>query len=84
MSGTVVMSDWTSKTGYVIGIQHKNNFFSIYKHNSLLLKSIGDFVKAGEPVAVIGNSGELSSGPHLHFELWRLGVPVNPEDYILF
>ena len=84
LSGTVVMSDWTSKTGYVIGIQHKNNFFSIYKHNSLLLKSIGDFVKAGEPVAVIGNSGELSSGPHLHFELWRLGVPVNPEDYILF
>ena len=84
LSGTVVVSDWTSKTGYVIGIQHKNNFFSLYKHNSILLKSTGDFVKAGEPIAIIGNSGELSSGPHLHFELWRLGAPVNPEDYILF
>ena len=84
LPGTVVMSDWTSKTGYVIGIQHKNNFFSLYKHNSVLLKSIGDFVKAGDPVAIIGNSGELSSGPHLHFELWRLGTPVDPEDYILF
>ena len=57
---------------------------SLYKHNSILLKSVGDFVSAGDPIAIIGNSGELSSGPHLHFELWRQGVPVNPEDYILF
>ena len=54
------------------------------KHNSLLLKSVGDFVKAGEHLAIIGNSGELSSGPHLHFELWHKGEPVNPENYISF
>ena len=84
LGGSVIFSDWTSGTGYVIGIQHKNNYLSFYKHNSVLLKSVGEFVNAGDPIAIIGNSGEFSSGPHLHFELWLNGVPVNPEDYILF
>ena len=84
LEGTVVISNWTSETGYVIGIQHKNNYFSLYKHNSVLLKSVGDFVNASDHIAIIGNSGELSSGPHLHFELWHKGTPVNPEDYISF
>ena len=84
LDGTVIISHWTSETGYVIVIQHANNYTSIYKHNSLLLKDVGYFVSAGDHVAVIGNSGELSSGPHLHFELWHKGNPVNPEDYISF
>ena len=84
LDGTVIISHWTSETGYVIAIQHKNDYVSLYKHNSLLLKAVGDFVNAGDHIAVIGNSGELSSGPHLHFELWHKGAPVNPEDYISF
>ena len=84
LDGTVIVNTWTNETGYVLIIQHKNDYLSIYKHNSVLLKDVGDFVLAGEHVAVIGNSGELSSGPHLHFELWHKGVPVNPLDYISF
>ena len=84
LEGTVIISNWTAETGYLIGVQHKNNYISIYKHNSILLKDVGDFVNIGEPIAIIGNSGELSSGPHLHFELWHRGEPVNPENYILF
>jgi len=84
LDGTVLISHWTPETGYVIAIQHKNDYVSLYKHNSLLLKEVGDFVNAGDHIAVIGNSGELSSGPHLHFELWHKGTPVNPEDYISF
>ena len=84
LDGTVVVSHWTSETGYVIAIQHKNDYLSLYKHNSLLLKEVGDFVGAGDHISVIGNSGELSSGPHLHFELWHKGAPVNPENYISF
>ncbi len=84
LDGTVVMSDWTAQTGYVIAIQHSNNLFSVYKHNSALMKSAGNVVKAGEVIAIIGNSGELSTGPHLHFELWYNGAPVNPTDYIAF
>lgn len=84
LDGTVIVSDWTSETGYVIVVQHKNGYLSQYKHNSILLKKVGDFVVAGEHIAIIGNSGELSSGPHLHFELWHKGIPVNPEDYIAF
>ncbi len=84
LAGTVIISNWTSETGYVIGIQHKNEYFSLYKHNSVLLKSVGDIVDIGDPIAIVGNSGELSSGPHLHFELWKEGVPVDPENYILF
>tara|TARA_B100000902_G_scaffold4198_1_gene5368 strand:- start:117 stop:977 length:861 start_codon:yes stop_codon:yes gene_type:complete len=84
LDGTVVLSDWNPETGFVIGVQHQNNYLSFYKHNSTLLKEVGDFVVAGESIAVIGNSGELSSGSHLHFELWHNGVPVNPLDYISF
>jgi len=84
LDGTVIISHWTSETGHVIAIQHKNDYISLYKHNSLLLKEVGDFVNAGDHVAIIGNSGELSSGPHLHFELWHKGAPVNPENYISF
>jgi murein DD-endopeptidase MepM/ murein hydrolase activator NlpD len=84
LEGTVVISHWAYETGYVIGIQHKNDYLSFYKHNSVLLKSVGDYVNAGDHIAIIGNSGELSSGPHLHFELWHKGAPVNPENYISF
>ncbi len=84
LDGTVIVSTWTAETGYIIVIQHQKNFISIYKHNSVLLKSAGDFIKAGDHIAVIGNSGELSTGPHLHFELWHNGEPVNPENYISF
>ena len=84
LDGTVVVSHWSVETGFVIGVQHKNNYLSFYKHNSVLLKKAGDFVSAGEHIAIIGNSGELSSGPHLHFELWHDGVPVNPLNYIKF
>ena len=84
LKGVVVISHWTPETGYVIGIQHKEGYFSLYKHNSVLLKSVGDNVSAGSHIAIIGNTGELSSGPHLHFELWKEGVPVNPENYISF
>jgi len=84
LNGTVIFSNWTLETGYIIGIQHQHNLISVYKHNSALLKKTGDFVKAGDAIAFIGNSGELSSGPHLHFELWYNGSPVNPKDYIPF
>lgn len=84
LEGTVVISHWAYETGYVIGVQHKNDYLSFYKHNSVLLKSVGDYVNAGDHIAIIGNSGELSSGPHLHFELWHKGIPVNPENYISF
>jgi murein DD-endopeptidase MepM/ murein hydrolase activator NlpD len=84
LDGTVVISSFTSETGYVIGVQHTNNIFTLYKHNSALLKSVGDYVKAGEVIAIIGNTGEFSTGPHLHFELWYNGSPVNPLEYISF
>lgn len=82
--GTVIFSDWTVENGYCIGIQHNGNLFSVYKHNAVLLKNTGDFVTAGDAVALYGNSGSLSTGPHLHFELWYNGTPLNPEDYISF
>jgi murein DD-endopeptidase MepM/ murein hydrolase activator NlpD len=82
--GTVIMSSWTQDTGFVLAVQHKNSTVSFYKHNSVLLKKIGDIVKTGEAVAIIGNSGELTDGPHLHFELWYDGTPVNPEEFIMF
>lgn len=84
LDGIVVFSEWTAETGYVLIIQHANQFISAYKHNSSLLKRQGELVQSGEPIAVIGNTGELSSGPHLHFELWFDGFPVNPENYIDF
>lgn len=82
LDGTVVFAGFTAETGYVIAVQHSNNIFSIYKHNSALLKGLGDYVKAGEVISIIGNSGQLSTGPHLHFELWYNGNPVNPKDYM--
>jgi hypothetical protein len=82
--GTVVISSWTEDSGYVIALQHKSNVFSIYKHNSELLKKVGNFVQAGEIIAIIGNSGEITTGPHLHFEIWYNGNPVNPEEFVSF
>jgi murein DD-endopeptidase MepM/ murein hydrolase activator NlpD len=82
--GTVIFANWTLETGYVIQIQHNNNFLSLYKHNAELLKRVGEFVNAGEAIAIVGNSGELTTGPHLHFELWQNGSPLNPESHILF
>lgn len=84
LDGFVISSDWTLETGNTISIQHSNNLISFYKHNSALLKETGDYVKAGEAVAIIGNTGTLSNGPHLHFELWHKGKPINPENFITF
>ncbi len=82
--GVVITSDWTYDTGNVIAVQHENNIISFYKHNSVLLKKVGSFVKAGEAVAIIGNTGEMTDGPHLHFELWYNGEPVDPAEYVNF
>lgn len=84
LDGTVIMAGWTLEAGYVIQVQHKNDLISIYKHNSQLLKKMGDRVKTGEALAIIGNTGEFTTGPHLHFELWHSGRPLNPRDYIVF
>lgn len=84
LDGYVIFADWTVETGYVIAIQHENNLVSFYKHNSVLLKKTSNFVKAGDAIAIIGNSGELTSGPHLHFELWYNGIALNPKEYIIF
>ena len=84
LDGVVICTDWTVKTGYVIQVQHTNDLISVYKHNSILLKKQGDYVRAGEVLGVVGNTGEESSGPHLHFELWRAGNPLNPENFIKF
>lgn len=84
LDGTVIAAGWTIENGYIMQIQHSNNLISSYKHNSVLLKKIGDNVQAGEVIAIIGNTGELTTGTHLHFELWYNGIPLNPEDYIIF
>ena len=84
LDGMVVFSNFTTETGYVIGIQHGNNLFSLYKHNSSLLKKAGDYVKAGDVIAIIGNSGEQTTGPHLHFELWYNSSPIDPQQYVTF
>jgi murein DD-endopeptidase MepM/ murein hydrolase activator NlpD len=85
LDGTVIFTGWTMETGYVIEIQHPNNIVSVYKHNASLLKETGDLVRAGEPISIIGDSGEmLTSGPHLHFEIWYKGSPLDPEKHILF
>ncbi|MES2592313.1 MAG: M23 family metallopeptidase [Bacteroidota bacterium] len=84
LDGTVILATWSSETGYTISVQHSNNLISVYKHNSVLLKKIGDYVKAGDPIAIIGNSGEQTTGPHLHFELWYNGNAIDPQDYMVF
>ncbi len=83
-NGTVIFSEWTAETGHVIAVQHTGNIITVYKHNSVLLRKQGAFVRAGESIAIVGESGEYSTGPHLHFELWINGKAVNPEDYIVF
>jgi murein DD-endopeptidase MepM/ murein hydrolase activator NlpD len=82
--GTVVMASWTQDSGNVIAIQHRGNLISVYKHNAELLKKVGTFVNAGEIVAIVGNSGEMTDGPHLHFELWYNGNSLNPEEFVTF
>lgn len=82
--GTVIFAEWTSQTGYVIILEHAFGLISVYKHNGSLTKIQGDLVKSGEVIATVGNTGELTTGPHLHFELWSEGYPVNPLDYIDF
>jgi murein DD-endopeptidase MepM/ murein hydrolase activator NlpD len=84
LDGTVVFAGWTIDTGYVIYIQHEQNLITVYRHNAELLKVQGDKVRAGEAIAIMGNSGKETTGPHLHFEMWLNGVSVNPEDYIKF
>ncbi len=84
LDGTVVFAGWTSEFGHVIHIQHANNLVSVYEHNAVLLKKEGEVVKAGEAIAITGNSGELSTAPHLHFELWFDGDPVDPRDLMVF
>ncbi|MDH7913720.1 M23 family metallopeptidase [Winogradskyella sp. SYSU M77433] len=82
--GTVIFAEWTVETGYVVIIEHNQELISVYKHNSEITKSQGDLVKAGEVIAMSGNTGELTTGPHLHFELWSKGYPVNPTNFIDF
>jgi len=83
-AGVVVGSDFTLETGNTISVQHANDVISVYKHNSALLKKTGDKISAGEAIAIIGNTGTLTDGPHLHFELWYKGNPVNPVNFIDF
>lgn len=82
--GTVIFAEWTAQTGHVIIVEHTSGFISIYKHNTALHKEQGDLVKSGEVIASAGGTGELSTGPHLHFELWNDGYPVDPINYIDF
>jgi murein DD-endopeptidase MepM/ murein hydrolase activator NlpD len=82
--GTVIIAAYSSETGHIIQIQHDNELISVYKHNSVLLKKQGEKVRAGEAIAIIGETGEFSSGPHLHFEMWRNGVALNPESFFSF
>lgn len=84
LDGKIIAADYTLESGYVIAVQHSNNLVSQYKHNSRLLKQTGALVKAGEVIAVVGSTGELSTGPHLHFELWHEGKSLNPGDYVVF
>jgi len=82
--GTIILAEWTTQTGYVIIIDHGNGLISVYKHNASLTKNQGDLVKSGEVIAISGNTGELTTGPHLHFELWNDGYPINPTTFIDF
>jgi len=82
--GTIIFAEWTAETGYVVIIEHSNELISVYKHNASLTKQQGDLVKSGEVIAMAGNTGEFTTGPHLHFELWSRGYPVNPANFIDF
>lgn len=82
--GTVIVATWSAETGHMIAVQHDNNVVSFYKHNSSLLKKAGDIIDVGEGIAIIGNTGEMTEGPHLHFEMWFNGQPINAERYIDF
>ena len=82
LDGTVVFSTWSINNGYCIGIQHEDSYFSVYKHNATLLKKEGDYVKAGEAIAILGRSGEAEESEHLHFELWHSGIAINPAEYM--
>lgn len=82
--GTVIFSEWTTEAGYVIILEHSHGLISVYKHNAMLTKMQGDLVTAGEVIAITGNTGELTTGPHLHFELWSDGYPINPTNFIDF
>ena len=84
LDGTVIMATYTAETGYVIQVQHNQNLISVYKHCGSLLKKEGDAVKAGEAIALVGNTGEKTTGPHLHFELWNKGRALDPSKYIVF
>ena len=84
LEGTVFLAEYSIETGYIIGIAHQDNLISVYKHNSKLTKKVGNFIAQGEVIATVGNLGELSSGTHLHFEMWYKGEPVNPMRYIMF
>jgi murein DD-endopeptidase MepM/ murein hydrolase activator NlpD len=85
LDGTVIFTGWTMETGYVIELQHNNNLVTVYKHNTAILKEPGDLVRAGEPISIVGDSGELyTSGPHLHFEIWFKGTPLDPEKHVFF
>jgi murein DD-endopeptidase MepM/ murein hydrolase activator NlpD len=84
LDGTVLLATWTSNEGHIIALQHSNDLISVYKHNSTLLKKAGESVKAGDSIAIIGNSGDLTDGPHLHFELWHRGIALDPEKYLVF
>ncbi|HTL82626.1 MAG TPA: M23 family metallopeptidase [Bacteroidia bacterium] len=83
LDGTVISASWTTDDGYVIEVQHSNNIISIYKHNAALLKKAGEYVKAGDPIAIVGSSGEGIAGPHLHFELWYNGTAMDPQEYMV-
>lgn len=82
--GTVIISSWTQDSGHVIAVQHRGNLISVYKHNAELLKKVGTFVNAGEIISIVGNSGEMTDGPHLHFELWYNSNSLNPEEFVTF
>jgi murein DD-endopeptidase MepM/ murein hydrolase activator NlpD len=84
LSGTVLYAGFTRQDGYIVILDHGNGYSSVYKHARKALKKTGDRVQIGDPVAIVGNTGENTNGPHLHFELWYNQAPVNPEDYITF
>lgn len=84
LDGTVILSTYTAQTGYLIEVQHNRDFVSVYKYCGSLMKREGDVVKGGEAIALVGNAGQQSTEPHLHFELWHKGRAVNPELYIVF